>query len=317
MPRFKLIDGTIVTIPDNEVDEFLSKNPGASQVDGRKSVRGQVRQKELQQRDLKQQELERTAVEGLNKARNEESYEQFIARKAEEKKKRFDKGYFNEEERAEYDDYRKTGKVSSFGKFTSPEKIFLDPENKTLEEEYKAEQDVREREYMEDIPDSVRKNVLAKLEKQNENKVALDAFQRSYNTIDQVNNTLATTAVDIGLGAMYLLDMAKDEEGKEKSFSKNLLAKKQELEKERAEKLPKAIALENINSVSAMGDYVGDAFVNFLPSAAALTLGPAALPAFGIMGASGKLSQFAVEESEAEKYLPELEKDLSNPEYTE
>ena len=25
MPRFKLIDGTIVTIPDNEVDEFLSK----------------------------------------------------------------------------------------------------------------------------------------------------------------------------------------------------------------------------------------------------------------------------------------------------
>ena len=317
MPRFKLIDGSIVTIADNEVAEFLSKNPGATQVDGRSegaaSQRLKVRKQRQEQRDAELQELENTAVEGLNKARNEEDYEQFVARKAEEKKKRFDKGYFNEEERAEYEAYRKTGRVSSFGRFTSPEKIFLDPENKTLQEEYKAEQDVREREYMDNLPDSVRKNVLAKLQKENDNKIALDAFQRSYNTIDKVNNTLANAAVDIGLGTMYLLDMAKDDEGKENSFSKNLLAKKQELEKERAEKLPKAIALENINSVSALGDYVGDAFINFLPSAAALTLGPAALPAFGIMGASGKLSQFAVEEAEAEKYLPELEKALRDP----
>jgi len=317
MPRFKLIDGSIVTISDNEVDEFLSKNPSATQVDGRSegaaSQRLKVRKERQEQRDAELQELENTAVEGLNKARNEEDYEQFVARKAEEKKKRFDKGYFNEEERAEYEAYRKTGKVSSFGRFTSPEKIFLDPENKTLQEEYKAEQDVKEREYMDNLPDSVRKNVLAKLQKENDNEIALDAFQRSYNTIDKVNNTLANAAVDIGLGAMYLLDMAKDDEGKENSFSKNLLAKKQELEKERAEKLPKAISLDNINSVSALGDYVGDAFINFLPSAAALTLGPAALPAFGIMGASGKLSQFAVEEAEAEKYLPELEKALRNP----
>ena len=128
MPRFKLIDGSIVTISDNEVDEFLSKNPSATQVDGRSegaaSQRLKVRKERQEQRDAELQELENTAVEGLNKARNEEDYEQFVARKAEEKKKRFDKGYFNEEERAEYEAYRKTGKVSSFGGFTSPEKYF-------------------------------------------------------------------------------------------------------------------------------------------------------------------------------------------------
>ena len=99
MPRFKLIDGSIVTISDSEVDEFLTREPGAQRIDGRKSVRGQVRQDELAQQNLKEQELERTAVEDLNKARNKESFDDFIEKRKSAKKARFDRGYYTAEEK--------------------------------------------------------------------------------------------------------------------------------------------------------------------------------------------------------------------------
>ena len=347
MPRFKLIDGSIVTVSDSEVDEFLTKNPGAQKIDGRESVRNQVRQDELAQQNLKEQELERTAVEDLNKARERETYPQFEEKRKLATKRRFDKGYFNEGEEAAYTAYKKTGD------------ILLTEDKQTLQELYQAEQDVREREFMDDLPDSVRKRVLDRLQKEDPTNASINAFQRNYNATAQINNTLANAAVDLGLGTMYLLDMARPEKGgfeekrlnkklkeaeagdffaddrgfkfknKEEAVSyykdkldnlgatpeiiKNLISKKEKLEKERAEKLPKPIPLENINSLAALGDYTSDAIVNFLPSGLALMLGPAALPAFGIMGATGKLSQFAMEEGEAEEYLPELEKALKNP----
>ena len=365
MPRFKLIDGSIVTVSDSEVDEFLTREPGAQRIDGRRSVRGQVRQNELARQNLKEQELERTAVEDLNKARDRETYPQFEQRYITEnksaKKARFDRGYYTAGEKEEYQAYRKTGKVSNFGKFTSPEDVFLSVDKQTLQQLYQAEQDVREGEFMDDLPDDVRRKVLARLQKEDPKNASINAFQRNYNVVAQINNTLANAAVDIGLGTMYLLDMAKPDKGgfeekrlnkklkeaeaglpvndlrgfkfenKEEAVSyykdkldglgktseivKNLISKKEKLEKERAEKLPKPIPLENINSLAALGTYTSDAVVNFLPSALALATGPAALPAFGIMGASGKLSQFAMEENEAKEYLPELEKALKDPAY--
>ena len=138
MPRFKLIDGSIVTVSDSEVDEFLTREPGAQRIDGRRSVRGQVRQNELARQNLKEQELERTAVEDLNKARDRETYPQFEQRYITEnksaKKARFDRGYYTAGEKEEYQAYRKTGKVSNFGKFTSPEDVFLSVDKQTLQQ---------------------------------------------------------------------------------------------------------------------------------------------------------------------------------------
>ncbi len=275
--------------------------PGSSELPARRSIRNQVRQREIQKQQDKLQDLELNAINNLNKAKFEESFEDFTIRKINEKKSKFDKGQFSIAEKEERDRY------------LAGEDIVLD-EAQTLKD-YSEEVDVREREFMEDLPDSVRKNVLSDLKQQEVlDEEAIDAFQRSYSTIDQISNTLRGTATDVGLGSMYLLDMLKDEEGKAKSYSSKLLENKKAIEKERAEKLPKPIALENINSLDALGSYVGDAFVNFVPSAALLATGPGALPGFGIMGATGKLSEYALEEDEAKANLPILEAALETEE---
>ena len=117
MPKFKLIDNSIVFIEDKNVEEFLSQNPGAVQVSaveenamkndgsyykmleqetGRRvgdvnaiSGRAKTRANDLTRLAEKEKEEIDNAVINYTKAQLEEgTYEEFLNKKAEEKKGR-------------------------------------------------------------------------------------------------------------------------------------------------------------------------------------------------------------------------------------
>ena len=138
----------------------------------------------------------------------------------------------------------------------------------------------------------------------------LDAFKRSYSDLDMLENTLAKTGVDMALGLMYTLDMAKSEEGKEVSFSKELINLSQELARTKAEDLAKPIAISSVSNLSQLGEWAGDALINFVPSGAMAMTGGAAVPLFFASGYSSRMAEFAVNEAEATKNIPEITKQL-------
>ena len=138
----------------------------------------------------------------------------------------------------------------------------------------------------------------------------LDAFKRSYSDLDMLENTLAKTGVDMALGLMYTLDMAKSEEGKEVSYSKELINLSQELARTKAEDLAKPIAVSSISNLSQLGEWAGDALINFVPSGAMAMTGPAAVPLFFASGYSSRMAEFAVNEAEAIKNIPLVTKQL-------
>jgi hypothetical protein len=249
--------------------------------------------------DLSEKEVYETINE-LNKAKYNQTYDDFVFQKQKSKKDSFSKGKFKKEEENEYLEYKNTGELAE------------DPQ---LANEYYQQAEANERVFMEDLPFEKKAAVKEYLGQKDPKNVALDAFERSYSQVDQIANLLAGTGVDIALGGSYLADMlAKAPEEGEEAFqsevTKSLIQKRQKIEKERQEKLPKPIALENINSLDGLGTYIADAWVNFVPSAAALATGPGAIYAFGAMGAGGRLSQYALEEAEAKEYIPELQKAL-------
>ena len=249
--------------------------------------------------DLSEKEVYEIINE-LNKSKYNQSYEDFVLKNQQSKKDNFDKGKYKKSEESEYLNYKKTGTLG---------------EDPNLVNEYYQQAEANERVFMENLPFEKRAAVKEYLGQKDPKNVALDAFERSYSQVDQIANLLAGTGVDIALGASYLTDMmAKPPEEGEDAFqsemTKSLIEKRQKIEKERQEKLPKPIALENINSLDGLSTYLADAWVNFVPSAAALATGPGAIYAFGAMGAGGRLSQYALEESEAKEYLPELQKAL-------
>ena len=249
--------------------------------------------------NLSEREVYETINE-LNKSKYNQSYEDFVTRNQQSKKNNFDQGKYKKAEEAEYLNYKNTGKLG---------------EDPNLVNEYYQQAEANERVFMENLPFEKRAAVKEFLGQKDPKNVALDAFERSYSQIDQIGNVLAGTGVDIALGTSYLADMmaAPPKEGEEafqSEVTKSLLEKRQKIEKERQEKLPKPIALENINSLDGLSTYLADAWVNFVPSAAALATGPGAIYAFGAMGAGGRLSQYALEEAEAKEYLPELQKAL-------
>lgn len=249
--------------------------------------------------DLSEKEVYETINE-LNKAKYNQTYDDFVFQKQKSKKDSFSKGKFKKEEENEYLEYKNTGELAD------------DPQ---LANEYYQQAEANERVFMENLPFEKKAAVKEYLGQKDPKNVALDAFERSYSQVDQIANLLAGTGVDIALGGSYLADMlAKAPEEGEEAFqsevTKSLIQKRQKIEKERQEKLPKPIALENINSLDGLGTYIADAWVNFVPSAAALATGPGAIYAFGAMGAGGRLSQYALEEAEAKEYIPELQKAL-------
>ena len=249
--------------------------------------------------DLSEQEVYEIINE-LNKSKYNQTYDDFVSEKQKNKKDAFSKGKFKKEEEAEYLEYKQTGELK---------------EDPGLASEYYQQAEANERVFMENLPFEKKAAVKEYLGQKDPKNVALDAFERSYSQVDQIANLLAGTGVDIALGGSYLADMlAKPPEEGEDAFqsevTKSLIEKRQKIEKERQEKLPKPIPLENINSLDGLSTYIADAWVNFVPSAAALATGPGAIYAFGAMGAGGRLSQYALEEAEAKEYIPELQKAL-------
>ena len=145
---------------------------------------------------------------------------------------------------------------------------------------------------------------LAILNKKNE---FIDSFKRSYSNIDQLENVLKTTATDMVLGLAVPLDMLKSEEGKEKSYTKDLLNYRQKLQKESAEGLPKAIPVESISSFKDFVNWGADAVVNFVPSGVMAFTGPAAPYLFGASGFGSRIAQFELEALEAKNQIPKLQ----------
>lgn len=145
---------------------------------------------------------------------------------------------------------------------------------------------------------------LAILNKKNE---FIDSFKRSYSNIDQLENVLKTTATDMVLGLAVPLDMLKSEEGKEKSYTKDLLNYRQKLQKESAEGLPKPIPVESISSLKDLVNWGSDSFVNFVPSGVMAFTGPIAPYVFELSGFGSRMAQFELEALEAKDQIPKLQ----------
>ena len=140
----------------------------------------------------------------------------------------------------------------------------------------------------------------------------IDSFKRSYGNIDQLENVLKTTATDMALGLAVPLDMLKSEEGKEKSYTKDLLNYRQKLQKESAEGLPKAIPVESISSFKDLVNWGSDSFVNFVPSGVMAFTGPAAPYLFGASGFGSRIAQFELESLEAFNLNSQISSDSSD-----
>ena len=135
----------------------------------------------------------------------------------------------------------------------------------------------------------------------------IDSFKRSYSNIDQLENVLKTSATDMALGLAIPLDMLKSEEGKEKSYAKDLLNYRQKLQKESAEGLPKAIPVESISSLKDLVNWGSDSFVNFVPSGVMAFTGPIAPYIFELSGFGSRMAQFELEALEAKNQIPKLQ----------
>lgn len=155
-------------------------------------------------------------------------------------------------------------------------------------------------------------DIIAKQSDLNKTKGIYDAFKRSYSDLDMLENTLAKTGIDIALGVNYTLDMLKSEEGKAKSYTKDLINLSQELAKNRQENLAKPVAIGAVSNISQFSEWAGDALINFVPSGIMAASGPAALPLFFTTGYTSRISEYAVNEAEAIKNLPKLKEQLKN-----
>tara|TARA_E500000318_G_scaffold14229_1_gene13880 strand:+ start:10222 stop:17415 length:7194 start_codon:yes stop_codon:yes gene_type:complete len=155
-------------------------------------------------------------------------------------------------------------------------------------------------------------DIIAKQSDLNKTKGIYDAFKRSYSDLDMLENTLAKTGIDIALGVNYTLDMLKSEEGKAKSYTKDLINLSQELAKNRQENLAKPVAIGAVSNISQFSEWAGDALINFVPSGIMAASGPAALPLFFTTGYTSRISEYAVNEAEAIKNLPKLKEQLEN-----
>ena len=134
-------------------------------------------------------------------------------------------------------------------------------------------------------------DIIAKQSDLNKTKGIYDAFKRSYSDLDMLENTLAKTGIDIALGVNYTLDMLKSEEGKAKSYTKDLINLSQELAKNRQENLAKPVAIGAVSNISQFSEWAGDALINFVPSGIMAASGPAALPLFFTTGYTSRISE--------------------------
>ena len=141
----------------------------------------------------------------------------------------------------------------------------------------------------------------------NEKNEFIDSFKRSYSNIDQLENVLKTTATDMALGLAVPLDMLKSEEGKEKSYTKDLLNYRQKLQEESSEGLPKPIPVESISSLKDLVNWGSDSFVNFVPSGVMAFTGPIAPYVFELSGFGSRMAQFELEALEAKDQIPKLQ----------
>ncbi len=144
---------------------------------------------------------------------------------------------------------------------------------------------------------------------QDENEF-LDTFGRSYSEIDRLSNVIQTAGTDLLLGGMLTLDMLKDQDGRDISFSKDLLKYREELGRIAEQDLGKAITVENIDSPAEAVRWAKDGLINFFPSLMMAFSGPAAMPLFFASGYGGRLSQFELATRKAEEVIPELEAKL-------
>ena len=142
----------------------------------------------------------------------------------------------------------------------------------------------------------------------------LDAFRRSYSNIDQLVNISKTVATDMAIGVISTLDMLKSEEGKNLSFSENLIEYREELQQITDTKLPKAIPVSSIRNFSDMVNWGSDAIINFVPSGVMAFSGPAAMPLFFASGYGSRMAEFELEKKKAQEVIPILEKKLSETE---
>ena len=142
----------------------------------------------------------------------------------------------------------------------------------------------------------------------------LDAFRRSYSNIDQLVNISKTVVTDMAIGVISTLDMLKSEEGKNLSFSENLIEYREELQQITDAKLPKAIPVSSIRNFSDMVNWGSDAIINFVPSGVMAFSGPAAMPLFFASGYGSRMAEFELEKKKAQEVIPILEKKLSETE---
>lgn len=138
------------------------------------------------------------------------------------------------------------------------------------------------------------------------------AYQVDFDAFNRISTTVKNTAVDVALGTMTALDMLKSEEGKEKSYSKDLLKIKKETTDYIENYLPKDLELKNVSTPADFARKAGSTFINFIPSLMAMGTGPAAMPLFFAMGAGGRLTEFAVADSLAKEQLPILKEKLKD-----
>ena len=349
---------TAPVVAETPVDTDLQLGNGSLE-SPRKSIRSEVRKKELEQIEENKEEYINNLEQEYYKATALEDFSTKKKNLEQELKRKFDQGEFKSNEQEIYSNYKQTGNINipnniveekNEEEFIAKERAFMEDVPEYAQAELKNKLNKRLEDYkqqeanfinevnlfsksIEDINESgvaptkeqianislTRKQLeeqsselIAKQADFNKTQGIYDAFKRSYSDLDMLENVLAKTGVDIALGASYTLDMLKDEEGKAKSYTKDLINLSQELAKNREENLAKPIQISSVSNISEFSEWAGDALVNFVPSGIMAASGPAAMPLFFTTGYTGRMAEYAVNESEALKNLPKLKKELKN-----
>ena len=149
-------------------------------------------------------------------------------------------------------------------------------------------------------------------EKAGDNALALDAFKRSYSSIDQLGNAFATLSVETALGVSELADMMAYEKDYQSEATKFLTKVVRDQREYASEKLAKPIAVEDIANWDQAAIWAADSVVNQTPYLAALALGQGTIPFFIATGTAGRLAEFSLEETTARENIEKLNAEYAN-----
>jgi len=149
-------------------------------------------------------------------------------------------------------------------------------------------------------------------EKAGDNALALDAFKRSYSSIDQLGNAFATLGVETALGVSELADMMAYEKDYQSEATKFLTKVVRDQREYASEKLAKPIAVEDIANWDQAVIWAADSVVNQTPYLAALALGQGTIPFFIATGTAGRLAEFSLEETTARENIEKLNAEYAN-----